>query len=437
MEPVSLSPIKRPSWAFLVFALQLCTGLHDELLAAGPVQAAPSQAWLVSGEVRRGDLVGANGTIFAFLQEDGKRWQCNVQELVLWGSLPEPAGPTWLYLRNGSLISGVWEGLTPTHLRWKHEILGHLQFARPACAGIILRLPRNLATRDRLLDTMGDGPEGVFFVNGDVLAAQLNEWSGQSSIKVRSEFGEQEIDLSRLVAVRFGKEESIGSGQRNEGGLRLWVGLKDGSRVLLTALRNAVKDEPPQSGALSPNANSEAALPPSVLGDCGGQILRLPVKSICFLQVLGGQTVYLSDLAPEQYIHVPFLEYVRLFYRDRNAKGGYLRAQGSIFLKGLGVYSACRLSYRLNKAYSRFESEVAVDDVAGTGGSVVFRVVVDGISRAETGPVRGGEPPRHLAVDVTGADRLDLIVEFGERADELDYADWLNARLFPGTIPKE
>ena len=34
-------------------------------------------------------------------------------------------------------------------------------------------------------------------------------------------------------------------------------------------------------------------------------------------------------------------------------------------------------------------------------------------------------------VDVSGVKRLRLVVDFADRGDELDYADWLEARLVP------
>ena len=34
-----------------------------------------------------------------------------------------------------------------------------------------------------------------------------------------------------------------------------------------------------------------------------------------------------------------------------------------------------------------------------------------------------------ISVDNDGAKRLDLVVDFADRADELDHANWLNARL--------
>ena len=43
--------------------------------------------------------------------------------------------------------------------------------------------------------------------------------------------------------------------------------------------------------------------------------------------------------------------------------------------------------------------------------------------------IRGGEPPTPISLDLKGASRLALIVEFADRGDELDHANWLNARL--------
>ena len=43
----------------------------------------------------------------------------------------------------------------------------------------------------------------------------------------------------------------------------------------------------------------------------------------------------------------------------------------------------------------------------------------------------GGMSPVPVSVDLSGVRQLSLLVDFGERGDELDYADWLEARLVP------
>ena len=72
---------------------------------------------------------------------------------------------------------------------------------------------------------------------------------------------------------------------------------------------------------------------------------------------------------------------------------------------------------------------MGIDDSTGGCGSVVFRVLVDGRQRWASGPVRGGARPVPVSIDLAGGKRLDLVVDYGERGDELDHADWLNARV--------
>jgi hypothetical protein len=43
--------------------------------------------------------------------------------------------------------------------------------------------------------------------------------------------------------------------------------------------------------------------------------------------------------------------------------------------------------------------------------------------------IRGGQPPVPISVNIRSAKKLELIVDYADRADVLDHADWLNARL--------
>lgn len=93
------------------------------------------------------------------------------------------------------------------------------------------------------------------------------------------------------------------------------------------------------------------------------------------------------------------------------------------------MHSTSRLTFRLEKAYRRFQAELAIDDQTQLSGSVVFRVLAGQREIYQSGVVRGGDPPLPVSVDVAGVDQLSLIVDYADRADELDHADWLNARL--------
>jgi hypothetical protein len=130
---------------------------------------------------------------------------------------------------------------------------------------------------------------------------------------------------------------------------------------------------------------------------------------------------------------VPYLSIEWPYRRDRNVMGDPLSVGGKRYMKGIGMHSAARLTFRLDGDYRRFDAAVAIDDSAGKRGSVTFGVYVlrDGAwaEAFTSGTVRGGEAPRPVSVDLTGAQGLTLTVDYADRGDELDRANWLDARL--------
>ena len=97
------------------------------------------------------------------------------------------------------------------------------------------------------------------------------------------------------------------------------------------------------------------------------------------------------------------------------------------------MHTTSRLAYDVS-GYRKFEAELSLDESAGLRGSVIFKVVLQGNDNAwttayESPILRGGDPPLPISVELKGAARLALIVEFADRGDELDHANWLEARL--------
>jgi hypothetical protein len=46
-----------------------------------------------------------------------------------------------------------------------------------------------------------------------------------------------------------------------------------------------------------------------------------------------------------------------------------------------------------------------------------------------SGILRGGVSPQSVSIDMSGATGLTLTADYADRGDELDHADWLDARL--------
>jgi hypothetical protein len=188
-----------------------------------------------------------------------------------------------------------------------------------------------------------------------------------------------------------------------------WIGLSDGARLLAATVEL-------RGDALQ-------------LTTLGGDKWKAGAEDLVFLMPQSGGAVFLSDIRPDEYRSLPFLEMSWPYRADRNVTGGQLRCCGRIYVKGIGVHSAARLSYKLDRPWTRFQSEIGIDDSTAGRGSVGFRVFVDGKLKYSSPAVRGGAPPQALSVDLAAAKQLDLVVDYGEAGDVMDRADWLNPRL--------
>ena len=142
---------------------------------------------------------------------------------------------------------------------------------------------------------------------------------------------------------------------------------------------------------------------------------------------------WLANVEPLGYKHIPFLSVNRSYGVDANVLGMRLRSNDAVMPRGIGMPSASRLAYDV-AGFRRFEAEIAIDNAAELAGSVVFKVLLERSPNEwspayESPVVRGGDGPIAVSVDLAGAARMALIVDFADRGDACDYANWLHARL--------
>ena len=97
------------------------------------------------------------------------------------------------------------------------------------------------------------------------------------------------------------------------------------------------------------------------------------------------------------------------------------------------MHAPSRLTWKLDGPWSELRGLAAIDDsvlLLPYKGSVVFRVLVDGEVRWESGTLRGGDAPIEIPpIDLAGAKELTLAVEMADRLHVADRADWLRLRL--------
>ncbi|MGA2059192.1 MAG: NPCBM/NEW2 domain-containing protein [Thermoguttaceae bacterium] len=388
-------------FAIISFFLFTATSPSQDIYADAPV-ALPVEGRPFSGELLS---IDAKGQI-AF-QTSAQKRQLSLDDLVAWGACPEPKRTPILVLADGGLLAADVLSSDKEILLADSEIFGRLKIPWDRLAGVVFRLPPALKDRDALFDRIARAEgesDRILLDNGDELSGLLEKIE-EDAVMLKTNVGAVDVELDRVTAIVF--NPALRRKMSNDIA-RTWLGFSDGSRLLATSVRL-----------------DSSAVQLSVFG----QTWTTAPKHLVFFQPVSGRAVYVSDLKPGEYRFVPFLDLTWPYRLDRGVTGAWLRAGGNLCLKGIGMHSAARLAYNFDQPYKRFQAELAVDDSAAGGGSVRFRVFIDGQEKFASETIRGGMKPVPISVDLTGAKQIDLVVDYADRADVLDHADWLNARL--------
>ena len=109
--------------------------------------------------------------------------------------------------------------------------------------------------------------------------------------------------------------------------------------------------------------------------------------------------------------------------------GNPLTIGGQVYAHGIGTHSYSEMIIDLHGVARRFEATVGVDDEVGNAGSVVFVVQVDDREAWRSPVVKGSDGAVPVSVDLTGSDRLTLLVEEGGDNNYYDHSDWAGAML--------
>jgi len=376
--------------------------------AAAP--AEPRRTIPVDGLPFEAELIAADAQWQLTFQQNDRRRPLPAADLVRWGSPAETVRGPVIVTADGGLLVGDVLAADPEKLVADSALFGLVELPAEQAAAVVFSLPSDRRARDLLLDracSYESTSDQVMLVNGDVVDGRFRRIH-EDKVELDADVGPLEIEVDRVRAVVF--NPTLLDRPRREG---LWAvaGFADGTRLVVDRLIVAGE---------------------SVEITAAGRVWRTARDELVCLQPLGGRAVYLSDLEPSGDRQLPFLELDWPPYRnDRDVTGGWLRCGGRLYLKGLGVHSAARLTYTLEEPYRRFEALLGIDDHTAGQGSVRFLVYVDGRRQYASPIVRGGDEPTAVSVDVAGAKRLDLIVDYADRADVMDRADWLEARLVP------
>lgn len=150
-----------------------------------------------------------------------------------------------------------------------------------------------------------------------------------------------------------------------------------------------------------------------------------------------GKVTFLSDMEPEVERWTPYFEARQLpttavdYYtprRDKAFDGQPLLLAGRTYSRGLAIRSRTELAYRLPGKYRRFVAMVGIDDRMRPLGHVKFQVYADQQLLLDR-EISGGDEPVPVDLDLTGATRLRVVVDFGQDLDISDHFNLCDARI--------
>jgi hypothetical protein len=252
------------------------------------------------------------------------------------------------------------------------------------------------------LSKAAPGADTVQLIAGDRLTGEFRQLDG-GFLEFAAAVGPLKLDRSRIQWL--GLDPELSSPPRIPA--TRWIAfLTDGSRITASDCQ--------------PREDFTLQLAPLV----GGRV-TVPWHELVRLQPISPRVEPLSQRQPVAETFQPYLDGRQVLIHDRSVAGSPLTIRGEEFVTGLGMRSRMTATYALEPGDRQFRSAVGVDDAATAEGSVRFRIEVDGrdvwTSPLVTGQTGAIETP---LIDLSAARRLTLIVEFGERGDVGDLADW-------------
>lgn len=269
----------------------------------------------------------------------------------------------------------------------------------------LVRISRR--TRDARATRSGGGSEDTaILANGDSVNGVLARVMGQSLVFSDGD-GERDIRLDVLEEVVFADTDGT-----SKTGLRALIELNDGSELMVEELTWG-------GGAL------DATLP-------GGRHVRIEPGDLNQVEVAGGRRDWLGAMRPSLYEFTPYFGRSWPHRVDANVTGGPLVLRGRTFRRGIGLHSACRISWDLGGRFVRFSALAGIDDSGGQYADADLIVRVDGREIQRMTGLRAGAEPRAIILSVENGKELTIEVEFGKRGDVQDRVNLVNAALFRG-----
>lgn len=282
----------------------------------------------------------------------------------------------------------------------------------PHAVAVFWSLPDGVDDPDRFFFELQEEPrkrDVVFLKSGDRLEGALTGLDGDTGCSLMVGAKKVITPWSRLAGIAWNTERSV---RPREKGAYARAVLAGGTRISLASLRFDGKSRQWSGKLLT------------------GAALDFPEQNLLALDQRPDGIVDLADLTPARYEPRAYLGTTWPLMKDRAAVGHPLRLGENTYERGLGTHAACRVAYKLDGKYTRFDALVGIDDRAKKGRAKVA-LELDGkrIDLNDGKEITQKDAPLAVRQDLRKVRELNLVVDFGSFGDVQAHVNWAKARL--------
>ncbi len=171
--------------------------------------------------------------------------------------------------------------------------------------------------------------------------------------------------------------------------------------------------------------------------------VNIPSAAIQQVKFRSNRVTYLSDMSPVSTELTPAIgratgdrDYLKLIYAPRVDRGftgpltlrSFTDNREQTYAKGIAVHSRTRQTYRLSGGTARLKGIVGLDPEPGSGGAARLEISVDDRIAVDQLIFHRADPIP-VDIDLTGATRLDILVDYGEDGDLGDRVNLCDFRI--------
>ncbi len=160
-----------------------------------------------------------------------------------------------------------------------------------------------------------------------------------------------------------------------------------------------------------------------------GPSVQIEAQRVVALDFLGGLWEWLPSRPPISFEHTPMLGLDWNLAVDRNVLGGSITVAHETYEHGIGVHGRTRITYDLQGRYRELVTQFGMDDHSGPFANIDVQILVDSQRRFAQVGVRRGTLFGPVRVDVSRANRIELVTDFGENGDIQDRFNWVETAL--------